>query len=271
MNNEPVSVIIPTYNRATTIERSVRSVVNQTYNNIEIIIVDDGSVDNTEDIIKSINDPRVTYYKQENMGCSAARNNGVKYAKYDIIAFHDSDDEWMPDKLEKQMGYWDQHPEYDVIYCQYRYIRPDGLMGIIPSNNDLTQLEGDIFNYLLYRNTVGAPTVLMKKELFFEVGGFSLELMSLEDWELAIRIAENHMFGFVNEPLMNVYVQENSVSSRIAESFLTKCKIIAKYYEYLQNNNMLNDIISNLFEDAKRYGILEQAKQMLIVCIQNRN
>lgn len=103
-NNPKVSVIIPTYNRAHLIGRAIKSVLNQTYKDFEIIIVDDGSTDKTEEVVKDFKDERVRYIRREkNKGGSAARNTGIKAARGEYIAFQDSDDEWLPEKLEKQM------------------------------------------------------------------------------------------------------------------------------------------------------------------------
>ena len=112
---EKISVIIPTYNREQKIVKSVQSVLEQTYSNLEIIIVDDGSTDHTEQVVKEIQDERIVYIRQaENQGVSAARNIGVANATADFIAFHDSDDCWHSDKLEKQMEYWKRYPEYNI-------------------------------------------------------------------------------------------------------------------------------------------------------------
>ena len=164
---EKVSVIIPSYNRANLIERSVRSVLNQTYKNIEVIVIDDGSKDNTEEIVKAINDERLRYYKQENGGAAKARNNGVSLATGEYIAFHDSDDVWREDKLMKQMSFLKENPIYGMVYCNFMFHKMDGSSNIIPRDiNVIGELDGDIFFTLLINNTVGAPTMLMKKELF---------------------------------------------------------------------------------------------------------
>lgn len=98
-----VSVVIPTYNRAHLVGRAIQSVLNQTYQDFEIIVVDDGSTDNTEEVVKSFNDPRIRYIRHDqNRGGSAARNTGIKMARGEYIAFQDSDDEWLPEKLESR-------------------------------------------------------------------------------------------------------------------------------------------------------------------------
>ncbi len=102
-NSPTVSVVIPTYNRAHLVGRAIQSVLNQTYHDFEIIIVDDGSIDNTEDVVKSLNDPSIRYTRHDqNRGGSAARNTGIKMARGEYVAFQDSDDEYLPEKVESR-------------------------------------------------------------------------------------------------------------------------------------------------------------------------
>lgn len=120
-----VSVIIPTYNRAHIISRAIQSVLDQTYQDLEIIIVDDGSTDNTESVIKSFNDKRIIYNKSnnKNKGVASARNIGVKLSRAEYIAFQDSDDVWYPYKLEKIMKVIEDHRNIDFIYSYGKVIR----------------------------------------------------------------------------------------------------------------------------------------------------
>ena len=172
LEKDGVSVIIPTYNRAELLERSVKSVQEQTYKKWEIIVVDDGSTDNTEDIIKKLNDVRVRYIKNEkNMGAAASRNRGAEFAKYDYIAFQDSDDVWRIDKLEKQMAYMHQSTDYDMVYCSFLKHYSNGGSLVVP-NNQIGEWEGDMYATLLVNNVIGTPTVLIRRNVFLECGGF---------------------------------------------------------------------------------------------------
>jgi glycosyltransferase involved in cell wall biosynthesis len=119
-----VSVIIPTYNRAGLLKRAIQSVLNQIYQDFEIIIVDDASTDNTENVIESFKEHRIRYIKHEsNKGAAVARNTGIKFANENYIAFQDSDDEWLPEKLEKQMEIIEHaSPRVGVVYTGYRRI-----------------------------------------------------------------------------------------------------------------------------------------------------
>jgi len=116
-----VSIVIPTYNRAGLLSRTIQSVLNQTYQDFEIIIVDDGSTDKTEEVVKSFNSKKIFYNRhEENKGANAARNTGIKASRGEYIAFQDSGDEWLPQKLERQMKVFENaSPEVGVVYTGY--------------------------------------------------------------------------------------------------------------------------------------------------------
>lgn len=261
---EKVSVIIPTYNRGKLIERSVRSVLNQTYENIEVIVVDDGSLDNTEEVVKSIKDERIIYYKQENGGAAKARNTGVSLATADYIAFHDSDDVWREDKLSKQMAFLKENPEYGMVYSNFLFHKMDGSNLSMPRDvNPIGELDGDIFFTLLVNNTVGAPTIVMKKELFLEIGGFDTSLSCLEDWDFAIRFAENYYVGYIDEDLMDAYQQADGVSSNGKDYFNIRCDMICRYKDILWKNGLFDLVVGDLFALAGKYNYTEQVKILL--------
>ena len=265
---EKISVIIPTYNREAVIERSVRSVLQQTYSNLEVIIVDDGSTDNTEQVIAQIRDERIRYIKQENGGASSARNAGVKHATADLIAFQDSDDYWHPDKLEKQMAYWQQHPECDLIYCAFVTNFANGASPKVPAEGTWGELSGDIFRTLIVNNTIGTGTMLMKKHVFEALGGFDISLECIEDWDFALRVAEEHLIGYVDEILVDAYRMEGSLSSKTAPFYVVRCQMIAKYHKYLQETGLFNPVVEMLFRRAEGIGALDNVKKMLMIYLQ---
>lgn len=266
INMEKVSVIIPTYNRCEKLKKSMDSVLQQTYQNIELIIVDDGSTDNTQEMIESIKDERIKYIKlPQNMGASNARNEGVRCANSEIIAFQDSDDVWKKDKLEKQMQYWAEHPEYSMIYCAFMYHKR-GFSGRFPSENQ-DGLEGNVFPYILRKNTIGTPTMLFLKSCFWEVGGFDTNRKCLEDWEFALRFAEKYMIGYVDEVLLDVFFSDGSISTSIVEHIEAKCYIIAYYKKYLIQYNLFDLVVGELLQESAKMGILNEVKNMLSVYI----
>lgn len=265
-----VSVIIPTYNRADTIERAVRSVLAQTYTNLEVIVVDDGSSDHTEDVVKRIEDERVRFYRlPSNGGVGHARNEGVKLAGTELIAFHDSDDVWRPEKLEKQMAYWEKYPEFGMIYCPYLFHRLDGSEMKIPDPAKSEKLEGDIFYSLLVRNSIGAPTVLMRKKCFVACGGFDESLKCLEDWEFALRFAHDFQIGYMDEIQVDAYRTPGSVSSEAGGFFETRCRMIAVYQKELVRADLFDEAVSDLFRQAESCDVLDKVKKMLLLMLQN--
>jgi len=197
VNEKPkVSVIIPTYNRAELLPRAIKSVLEQTYQDFEIIVVDDGSTDNTEEVIKEFQeqDKRIKYIKHDkNKGGSAARNTGIKAARGEYIAFQDSDDEWLPEKLEKQMKVFKNAlPEVGVVYTGFLRIK-NGKENYIPSSWVIKK-EGNIHDELLRGNFVTTQSIIIRKECFKKAGMFDEKLPRLQDWELVIRLSKYYNF-----------------------------------------------------------------------------
>ncbi|MGG3690175.1 glycosyltransferase family 2 protein [Caldifermentibacillus hisashii] len=230
--NELVSVIIPTYNRANLILQAVKSVLNQTYKNFEIIIVDDGSSDNTEDVINVIHDNRIRYIKHAiNKGASAARNTGIREAKGKYIAFQDSDDHWLPDKLEKQVKRIENTPDHvGAVFGGYWIIGKGNEKRYFPEQ---VIKDGNIFHTLLKGNVVGMPVVMIKKICFDKVGYFNETLPALEDWELLLRISRDYEFLYINEPLVTVYETENSISMHMENTVKAWKYIFDKYLDII--------------------------------------
>jgi glycosyltransferase involved in cell wall biosynthesis len=235
-----VSVIIPTYNRARLLERAIRSVLNQTYQDFEIIVVDDVSTDSTKEVVESFNDERIRYIQHEkNRGEAAARNTGIKSASGKYIASHDSDDEWLPEKLGRQVRILENSPrEVGVIYTGFWRIKGNGKIYIPPS--EVTKREGDIHKELLKGNFVGTPTTLIKRECFKTVGMFDERLFHLVDWEMWIRISKCYEFKYVDEPLVNVFYTLDSVSTK-QDAFIEALELILEkhYKEFAKSKRLL--------------------------------
>lgn len=200
-----VSIVISTYNRAHMVGRAIKSVLNQTYQDFEVIIVDDASTDNTEEVVKSFNDERLRYIRHEvnSGGHAAPQNTGIEIARGEYIAFLDDDDEWLPEKLEKQVNKFKSVlPDVGVIYC--------GIANIVEETGRVLQermptSRGDIFNTMLRGVFVAFPTVLVRKECFQKVGALDAELPGYYDWDMLIRISKDYKFDYVPEILVNRY------------------------------------------------------------------
>lgn len=213
-----VSVIIPTYNRAAVIGRTIDSVLAQTYPNIEVIVVDDGSTDDTRDVLSRY-DERVRYVYQQNSGPSAARNRGVAQSTADYIAFLDSDDIILPTKVAKQVAYLDAHPEADIVLCGWRAFERDGVtIGLEVKSVSIGHLLDDTLlsgiNGLIPLN---AP--LMRRECFVCLHGFDGSLVSREEQDLWIRaILAGYKFGIVSEVLCTIADTPASYGKNLANT-----------------------------------------------------
>lgn len=197
----PVSVIIPTYNRAEFLQKAINSVCRQTQPCAEIVVVDDGSTDNTMELLEAIKDKHripLTVIHTDNRGVAAARNLGIQKARYDIIAFLDSDDHWNRKKIEKQYSAFVQQDRYQISYTKERWLRQGKHI-----NQKLKHIpkHGDIFFHCLELCAVGMSTVMMRKSLFNQVGLFDEEMRCCEDYDLWLRISYRHEFLLINEPL----------------------------------------------------------------------
>lgn len=269
-SEQKVSVIIPTYNRAASIAASIQSVLDQTWQNYEIIVVDDGSTDNTRQVVENFTDDRVRYiYLEQNGGPSRARNEGIRQAKYEYIAFLDSDDEWLPQKLEKQMQLMLNVPEtVGLVYCRVKARKEDGDIAVCPNLSlQKEQLEGWLLEDLIGGNVIDTTTMLIRRQCLEQTGGFDEGLSCLEDWELVLRIAEKWEIGFVDEILVEAHLSEGGVSSNSKGYMLTRCYMIAKYWKLMAQRNILNRMVEEVLLSAKNSGYYEEAKQMLAAAL----
>lgn len=209
--SELVSVIIPTYNRERTILRAINSVLNQTYKDIEVIVVDDCSTDKTVDIIKD-NFPdnhRVKLYiLEKNSGACVARNRGIKCSKGKYVAFLDSDDEYCKEKIQKQI---DKLEKFNLDLCACDYYQYDEYL-----NRKLIKTKPgsrmEVLSELLYCNFVTTGTLIGRRKCFVDIQ-FDENLPRYQDWDLVLRLYQTYSMDFIEEPLLLQYCQKNSISS----------------------------------------------------------
>ena len=272
MAKEKVSIIIPTYNRAHIIKNAIDSVLSQTYPWFEIIIVDDGSTDNTREVIESFKDERIRYYYAGlNQGASAARNYGLKKAQYDFIAFEDSDDIWYADKLEKQMKILcNAKPEVGIVYHKIVYDFGGGQYAVLPSEEIPEEKKsGDIYAQMLYHNLIPCPSILARRSAIMDAGEFDIELKALEDYDFALKLTRKYKACFVNEILLKASLFDQGVSSNPINYLVASCMILARYKnDYLQTNTF-NHRIELILRDAEAIGMKEKFVQLLEKMLQN--
>lgn len=258
-----VSVVIPTYNRKHTIRRCIDSVLAQTYRAIEVIIVDDCSTDGTmeyvDELYGEVTDINIIYVRNDdNLGASASRNAGVSYANGEYIAFHDSDDEWLPDKLEKQMTAFLQADEkVGVVYSMFEHRGEQYSEVFPPKNIDLSVKTGHVLPTVLINPLVGMITLVMRKDVFVKLGGFNEQLRSLEDYEFTIRIAREYEFLLIDEVLAIAYESAGSVGSRNNDKIATQYYIMDAYKEDLTRLGLKKKKFDFVFWEASEYGNLQ--------------
>lgn len=273
------SVVIPTYNREKTILKAVSSVLEQKNPDSsfwirEIIIVDDCSNDNTETVIESYAkkeagflascNTEIVYHRlSENSGPGKARNEGVRLAKSDFIAFQDSDDYWLSEKLITMAEFIEINPEAEM-YCHFYEAHLDGGRSIIVDAPDIS----DYFEELAVRNLVGAPTIVAKRGAFLDVGGFDEEMRALEDWDFALRFAHKYSIKFVPKVLMEACLTGEGVSSKAGNYYDARCRIIAKNKNKLIERGVFKKAVEKLLNDAQEKGIIKEVGVILETYLQ---
>ena len=193
-----ISVIIPTYNRVSMVVEAVESVLAQDMTDFELIVINDGSTDETEERL-SVYGSRLKYYQQENAGVSAARNRGVRFSVAPLLAFLDSDDLWLPSKLQVQHAYMTENPEIHI--CQTEEIWWRNGRRVNPKKHH-QKPAGDIFQRSLELCLVSPSAVMMRRELLEKVGYFDEELPMAEDYDLWLRVAVDYPVVLLPEPLV---------------------------------------------------------------------
>lgn len=206
-----VSVVIPAYNAMTYLPDTLNSVLQQTFSDFEVLIIDDGSTDHIQAwVAQNITDPRVRLIAQANQGLSAARNTGIANAQGEYVAFLDADDLWEPTKLEVQVRYLDNNSAVGLVYNWIAVIDAQGKPTGKVWRGDI---EGDVLEEVLQRNIIDCPSVLVRRKCFDDVGVFDRTLRSVEDWDMWIRIATRYNFGVTREALV-YYRQHTSNMSK---------------------------------------------------------
>ena len=243
-----ISVILPTYNRAYCMVPAIESVLRQTHEELELIIVDDCSTDNTTEVLGKVADPRLRVIRHEqNRGAAAARNTGLAAARGSLIAFQDSDDEWCISMLERQLQRRAAAgPDFEVSYCakvvhgrdDHGNFGPRYCAYVPPA--DRTVVEGDVLDEVFQNAIASTQTIVVTKRLLEQVGGFDETLRVGVDWELTVRLARHTKFAFIEEPLVMTRLMDDSITHRRLDSVHTIQVVMEKHRDLLSRSSKLH-------------------------------
>jgi len=211
------SVVVPCFNSLRWLPATVDSLLSQTFDDYEVVLVDDGGGDDLAGWVKQRGDDRLRVVRQENAGVSAARNRGVRESSGALVAFCDSDDLWTPDALERLIETYDADPQVGLVYGWYDVI---DALGQPTGRIHTSEIEGEVWERLLVTNPVATSIALVPRAVFEAVGGFEVNRESfpidVEDWALWIRIAEHHQVAVVREVLCHHRRHDTNSSSDVA-------------------------------------------------------
>ena len=240
-HDDLVSVIIPSYNMARYLPKSVASALAQTYANFEVVIVDDGSSDNTSEVVRQwADDPRVRVHRQANGGLSHARNQGIAHSSGPYIALLDADDIWMPHKLSLQMALFKDRPQVGVVFSNYERMNDnEEFMPMGPT----AMYRGKVSGRLLIENFVPASSAVVRRTCFERCGGFEVALKTGEDYEMWLRLSAHTEFDFVPEALMRYRIWGGSMSRDYRGRFETAIRVMQRFLD--QNPGLVDKQVVN--------------------------
>jgi len=253
--NKLVSVVIPTYNRIQTLSTAIDSVLSQTYTNIEIIVVDDGSNDGTGQMIKYLYGPRVRYIRQANQGVSAARNIGIKSARGEYVAFLDSDDWWLENKIEKQMKAI-HHTDGPFLVCHTNEIWLKNGKKVNQCKHH-QKFGGWIFTKCLPLCLISPSSVVIHQSIFQQIGYFNETMPVCEDYDLWLKLTDRYPIFFIDE---NLIVKRGGHEDQLSHSLpVMDFYRLKSLYDFLINKKNKDFNYHTAFEMfKKKYFIIRQ-------------
>lgn len=272
-----VSIVIPAYNKAALTVKTVESALKQTYKNIEVIVVDDGSTDNTQQLLYPyISSNRIKYFHKENGGACSARNVGIKLSTGDYIALIDCDDIYLPEKIELSINYLENNPDFGFVYTRAYFIdEQDSILREYPNRKIIH--SGWIAKQLLLRNFIPNSTVVVRKKYFEKTGLFDESVFIPADWDMWLRLSENYKSGYINLPLTRYRISSNYTLNNLEQSEREEAVILEKAFKRNPgiNINFKNRIVSNMYLRSAINYLLTQdfnsAKDRFILSIRKNN
>lgn len=253
-----VSVIIPVYNGERYFARTIESVLAQTYSAKEIVIVDDGSRDTSQEVIaRYLHHSNVHLVTQKNAGVAAARNTGISAAAGEYIALVDQDDLWLPDKLARQVEYLDAHPEIALVHSNIHFIDEAGERIPDPEWAWVAPTFGQVLPELVKQNRICTCTVLLRKSVLEQVGSFRQELAPADDWDLWLRIAARHPIGFVDAVTASYRLHQENESRNLLKMQEAEIRVVETFVR--EHPGAVGKAITR----AKLYSLCNEAAQLL--------
>ncbi len=268
-----VSVVIPTYNRAGLLRRAVKSVLDQTYQDFEIIVVDDCSTDDTQKTLADFKDERIKYVRHnKNKGPGASRNTGIRIARGRYIAFLDSDDEWLPEKLEKQVKKMSESPDkIGIIYGGHEFISEKTGKVI---DDRVPAARGDLHIAALRSALLGGGSVpLIRKECFQKCGFFdeTPSIQGFEDWDMYIRLSKSYEFDLIPEVLFRRYFHGTQSITVLKNKIETRKELLRKHQEeFSKRPSIMADHLNRLGVLYAVSGDMKEAKEYFMKSIRVR-
>ena len=249
-NYPKISVIIPAYNCEKTIKSTIESVLNQSFTNFELIVINDGSQDATLDIVSQIDDTRIKVFSYANAGGNVSRNRGLYHAAGELVSFLDADDIWTPDKLQAQLQALGNNLDAQVAYSWTDYINENG--DIFLSGTHITA-NGDVYEQLLINNFLeNGSNPLIVKQAILELGGFDESLPAAQDWDMWLRLAARYYFVAVPSVQILYRVSSSSLSSNLAKQEKYCLQVFKNAYAVRdlknKNTNIKNLSLANLYK-----------------------
>jgi len=228
-DNPLVSVVVATYNMGHYLPEAVRSILDQSHRNVEVLVIDDGSTDDTPAVAAALAaDPRVVVHRQPNGGQAKAKNRGIELARGDYIAFLDADDAWLPGKLERQLPLFRGRPEVGVVYSDYenmdeksqRMPKPPGRLR-----------RGQVSGALLIENFVSFPTAVVRRECIEKLGSFDLTYGMGIDYDLWLRISAHYEFDFIGDPTVRYRIWSGQMSKNYRKRYESAIRIMQAFLD----------------------------------------
>lgn len=240
-----ISVVIPVYNGEKTIQETIESVLNQTFSEFELIVINDGSQDSTLEIVSNIKDTRLRIFSYSNAGLSASRNRGISQAVGDYISFIDADDLWSQDKLESQFQALQTNSQAAVAYSWTNSINE---LGEFSRRGSHYTVNGNVYaNLLIFNFLENGSNALFRQQVFTKVGKFDESLTAAEDWDMYLRLAAHYQFIAVPSAQILYRVSENSMSCNVSQLEKESLKVIEKAFaqapkslQYLKKQSVAN-------------------------------